>query len=348
MKTVTTISVAILLQFVSFGQIKNYQSGHNRGFKIVSEKTSLTITPVNNTTIGNPKNLFSVSEASVGIATAIIKGTVGIVKSQVKKNAEKYVGEFSCFNSEQCFYAVDASNQVTLSTLPELTISREVILKKNSPTGNIVTKIVLKPELSSDLTEFRYKFDSYKYDYSIAKTKKAFKYLDVLITIKFKAFSLIDGEYKTTDVSTTLAIPGVEANETKVENLSIYSGWIPLPPFQQEEEPLEKVESSTTNPSTDSITTTTKKFDDKGKLISYEKVEVEKSTNPGKQTTQKKVENIKATTKPSCVNYEFEVIVSESNKYKIKAKNMADSVDSNADAISGLLEAILDGLKKGE
>ena len=318
-KVIITIVVAIMLQTQVCCQLVNYDD--NGKFKILAEKTNISITGVN-TKIKPEAQAAGLIAAAGAILPPVIDLFVTNIKEKAKKNALAYKGEYKSFVSGEKFYT---SNDYV--SLPKLTLTRKI--KKTDGADDVAVNIELIAELSADKTAFRYYIkDKCEYKYSIAKTKGDYDYLDVNIEIKFKSISINKEEYKLNDLRTTIVtIPMVHVGKTTTLAEAVYSGWIPLPPRSTakktdvepvtEEKTVVKTNNAGVKESTKEETTTKKSNSEE-----YEKL----ADNTGL--------------------YEIEITVTETNPYKIKAENKQKIIESSSEPGTEVLKAVLKELTR--
>lgn len=188
-------------------------------------------------------------------------------------------------------------------------------------------------ELSDDKTAFRYKLKSVTYNYSIAKTKKNYDYIDAGLEIKFKALVLNKSQYEVKDLrGTTLIIPMIHVGNTYTVDgsASIYSGWIPFP-----QKPTIEQTAEITERETKTVVTDIKKG---GTLSPQEE-------NKQVTTSSKRAKDVIILNKLASL-YEIEINVIETNPYKIKAENKQKLIEENADNGTALLKVIAEILFK--
>lgn len=313
-KTIVTIVAAIMLQTQVYCQLVNYND--NGKVKILAEKTSLSIEGVN-TKLKPDEEAAGIIAATGAILPPLIDLVVSGVKEKVKKNALAYKGEYKSFASGENFYINN-----DYASLPKLTLTRTI--KKTDGTIATAVNIELVPELSEDKTAFRYYIkDKCEYNYTVAKTKGNYDYMDLNIEIKFKSLSINKEEYKLNDLRTTIiSIPMVHVGQTTQLSEKIYSGWIPLPP-----------RSTTKNTEIKPVTEekTVVKTDNDGK----EEKTSEKTTTKKSNTEEydKLADNTGL--------YEVEITVTETNPYKIKAENKQTIIESSSESGTAILKAVV-------
>jgi hypothetical protein len=225
-KTILFTLLAVVAQNQLFAQLKNY--GREGKIKIIADKTTLKITHTQVPIFQAPADqkmqtpLLAVASAVISPAITFIEKTI---KEKAKKDALAYNASYKCNASGQGFY-----NNSGVTDLPKLTLKRRI----KTIDGEELTAVDIDfiPEMSSDKTAFRYFVkNKCKYNYSIAKTKRFYDFIDLTFEIKFKSIYVKDAEYKIEDLRiTTLSIPMVEVGNTQQLSEEAYSGWIPLPP----------------------------------------------------------------------------------------------------------------------
>lgn len=312
-KVIITIVAAIVLPIQVYCQLINYND--KGSVKLLAEKTTLSIIGVNAKL--TPDEQFAGLIAAAGaILPPIIDLVVTNIKEKVKKNALSYKGEYKGFVSGEKFYMSNDN-----ASLPKLTLTRKIKLKADQ-SDQVAVKIEIIPELSSDQTAFRYKIqDKCEYNYSIAKTKCKYDYIDVNIEIKFKSLSIIKDEYKLNDLRTTIiTLPMVHVGNTKALSESVYSGWIPLPPRS------------------------TAKYIDT-EPVTEEKIVIKTNNTGVKDTTKEETSTKKSNSErfdklaDNTGLYEIEISVTETNPYKIKAENKQTLVESSSESGTAILKA---------
>jgi hypothetical protein len=260
--------------------------------------------------------------AAGSILTPVVDLVVKSVQQKVKKNALAYKGEFKCSVSGDKFY----KNDVT-AALPKLTMKR--IIKSTDGTDQVAVEIELVPELSEDKTAFRYFVkDKCVYNYSIAKTKGDYDYIDLNIEIKIKNIFINKGEYKIDDLrTTTINIPMIHVGKTKQVEEKVYSGWIPLPTRstgkKKEAAPIKEE-------------TTVVKTNKEGVI----------ETNKEETTVKKSDAEDYGQIKDNTGLYEIEITATETNPYKIKAENKQELIESSSESVTDIFKAIIESLTK--
>lgn len=320
-KLIITSILVLLLDASVFCQLKNYNESGK--VKILTEETMLTIDGLN--TKEKPvEPMFVGTAAAIG---SILPSAVGyvmeVVGEKLKRNALAYKGEYICSGSEENFY-----NNKSDTLLPKLTIRR--IIKTVDNVDLDAARIILIPELSKDRTAFRYYVSSdFKYDYSIARTKGKYDYIDLTLEINFKSISLNKSEYKINDLrTTTISVPQILVGKAYSIKEKHYSGWIPLPPKST----LKIVLPSD---STREIKTTAK-TNNEGKT--------EKSKEETK-VTKFKIDDTKIIADNTGL-YEVSVKAVETNPYKIKVENRQQFIENTNESLTGLIEAVTKAITK--
>jgi hypothetical protein len=319
-KLIITFLVAYLSQSQVYSQLKNYND--NGKVKIIAENTTLSITTVDAKLVSD-NQVAGLAVAAGAILSPVIDLIVNSVKEKAKKNALAYKGEFKCSTSEENFYKNN-----DYAALPKITIKR--VIKTFGGDDKKAVEIEMVPELSTDKTAFRYFIkDKFTYNYSIAKTKGSYDFIDLNLEIKFKSLSINKDEYKINDLrTTTINIPMIHVGKTTQLSEGVYSGWIPLPPR--------------------SNVKFTKKSDD-----STEDKTIIKTTSNGKKETTKEETTI---TKHDVSDYEkiadntglyeVEITATETNPYKIKAENKKEIIESSSESATGILKAVIESFTK--
>jgi hypothetical protein len=304
-------------------QLKNFSD--NQSIKILAEKTTLKITGID-TELKQEMQLATLAAAAATILPPVFDLVVKSVKEKSKKNALAYKGEYRCSASEEKFY-----KNAKTAALPDLTITRVIIPKDiKNKNDTLAVKIDLEPDISKDFTAFRYYVkDTCVINYSIAKTKGRYDYIDLKLEIKFRSISINKGEYKIDDLrTTTISIPMIHVGKTKQLTEKVYSGWIPMPPRSNFKTILP---SDTTKE--DKYIITTKNKTDKETLK--------------EETTIKKylVEDYEGLQNNTGL-YEIEIIATETNPYKIKSENKQETIESSSEPVTNILKAIVQSLTK--
>jgi len=296
--------VSCLLQTYSYCQLKNYNN--NGKILILGEKTTLFVNGVSTIIVPEERDVGLLAAAGT-ILPPVVDLVVNNIKAKSEKNALSYIGEYKCSSSGDKFYIDNSS-----AALPMITFRREIKTKKGLDTTAV--EIVLVPELSTDKTAFRYSIrDNIVYNYSIAKTKGRYDFIDLNIVITFKSISICKNEYKISDLRTTaIVIPMIPVGKTTKPSDRVYSGWIPLPPRSDS---LIKQKVQGTGEGTTDLNNNDPVY---GKI----------TFNTGL--------------------YEIEITVTETNPYKIKAENKNKIVETSSESATGILKAIIETLTKEE
>jgi hypothetical protein len=308
------ITGIIIFQAQAFNQIVNYND--KGSIKILTGKATLTITAVD-VRLKPEKQMAGLIEAAGTILPPAAVLLVKTIQEKAAKDALAYQGEYKCFNSNEKFYR---SND--FASLPKLTVKRTI--KTTDGNDLLAVELDLVPELSEDKTAFRYfVFDKCVYNYSIAKTKGVYDYIDLNLEINFKSISVNQEAYKISDLRTTvLDIPMIHVGATTRLDEKVYSGWIPLPPR-----------------STAKVT--------EGSVDKKDVKTVTKTNNVGNKETTKEetthtdydVENYEKLSDNTGL-YEVEIKDVETNPYKIKACNKQEMIENTSDYMAKLLKAI--------
>jgi len=318
-KLIFTILATVVLQSQVYSQLKNYND--NGKIKILTEKTTLSITEVE-TPLTQTQQGAALLAAAGNILTPVVDLVVKSVQEKVKKNALAYKGEFKCSVSGDKFYKNDV-----VAALPKLTMKR--IIKSTDGTDQVAVEIELVPELSEDKTAFRYFVkDKCVYNYSIAKTKGDYDYIDLNIEINIKNIFINKGEYKIDDLrTTTINIPMIHVGKTKPLEEKVYSGWIPLPTRstgkKKEAAPIKEE-------------TTVVKTNKEGVI----------ETNKEETTVKKSDAEDYGQIKDNTGLYEIKIIATETNPYKIKAENKQKIIESSSESGTEILKAVIKELTK--
>lgn len=320
MKTTTLSLLATLFMLSSCNSFRNYNEKSNQ--RIVSEKTTLTITPVKART-ETPQVAGLVTAIST-IGPTLIDLGVKSIQQKLKADALKYTGTYKASNSAQNFRLTEKDIQ-----LPKLNVKKEILLLNDLSNPVNAVDFDLIPIPSDDQTAFRYKLDNttFKYLYSTAKLKGAYIYIDLTIDIKIKSLSVVSGEYKLNDIrSVTMTIPKVKVGSPSISD-EIYSGWIPmLPKSSIDTEVKVDVEDYKVTTKTDASNKSTTTSE---KIIT-------------KDIVKKKANQVNINTGL----YEIEVIVTEINPAKINAEQRAAFAEATSESGTAALKALIDVLTK--
>lgn len=214
--------VATALAGQAYGQVRNY-TDHGR-INALAGKATLTITGVETKLTPDIQSAALLAAAGT-ILPPVADLVVSAVEQQVKKNARAYQGTWQASMSGDRFYRNN-----DFAALPKLVLTRTVKLKNE--TDLTVVEIELVPELSADQTAFRYSVRGpFRYDYSLAKTRGRYSYIDIELEITFRSIYVSKETYKVSDLRTTsILIPMVAVGRAGRIPEKAYSGWIPLPP----------------------------------------------------------------------------------------------------------------------
>lgn len=314
-KLILTLVITAGLQTTVICQLKNYNDKGRH--KFLTEKTTLTMTGIE-TKLSKDQQFAGLVAAAGAILSPVIDLAVTNIKEKVKKNALAYKGEYKCSASGDSFY-LSPDN----AALPKLIIKRTILAKDGN--HKVAVEIELVPELSEDKTAFRYSVkDKCIYNYSIAKTRGDYDYIDLNLVILFKSIYINKTEYKIADLrTTTLNIPMVHVGETNKLDEKSYSGWIPLP------------------------TRSTAKKKEAGPI--KEEKTIVKTNNAGVKETSKEETTINKSDieeyekiKVNTGLYEIEITVTETNPYKIKVENKQTIIESSSESVTAILKAIIE------
>ena len=304
-------------------QLGNYDQ--NGSVKILSQKAWIAIT----TTEVEVKSEKEAAGAILsGLVGPLVDVGVAAAKEKAKANAAKYKSSFTVNASASAFWA--SKNKVNL---PTLTIHRRVTKKDGTEADALM--ITLKPELSPDKTAFRFVAkDGFTLTYSSAKTKSNYDFIDITVDIKFKALLVNKSQYELKDLrGTTISIPMIKVGTSSFSGGSSYeSGWFPLPAI-----PTIEVETDVTEVETKEITVTGTK-DAKAVNDKY---------SSDTKTIKKRTKD-KETLSTKSGLYEFEITVTESNPYKIKAENKQKMIEATGEVSGTLLKSLAESLLKKE
>jgi len=322
MKKIPIFLLCLLLSVAISAQLKNYNQ--NGGNKTFSDNTHLQITK-------RAVSIGVVQQSFGAVLGALLPPTIDFISTAVKQGAKRrallFKGEFKADASESGFY-----KDVNTINLPDLTLTRKIMLKgQNAATDAVVIK--LTAELSEDKTAFRYKLASVVYNYSIAKTKGNYDYIETGLEIKLKTVALIKDQYEVKDLrGTTLVIPMIKVGDTySVDpNVPIYSGWLPFPPKPSIEMELNKIEKEVRTV----VSKTTKDGKQQPDETNIEETSVAKKSN----------ETLTETDNASV--YEIEVNVVETNPYKIKAENKQQLIENSSETGVSLIKAVFEQIFK--
>ncbi|MNK09418.1 hypothetical protein D3C87_273770 [compost metagenome] len=320
MKRTTLLVLALSVALQASSQLRNYNDAGT--VKILSEKTTLKITPVD-AKIEPDKNGAALVAAVGIIAPAVIDLVVKAVQEKVKKDALKYIGIYKATGSAEGFY-----KSPTYAALPGFTIKREIMLMDG--TLKTAAEFSFVPEFSMDRTAFRLKLipAGFTYDYSVAKLKAPYNYIDVAVEVKIKGLSVSAGNYKLTDLGTVIVnIPMVRPGTTYTVPADLYSGWIQL---------LPKSSFDKTGNKMDSVSKTTSTYN--------EVLRRQVSSLTEKVTSTTFAAKIPATPTLNSGLYEVEVTATETNPYKIRAEQKTALVDSTAESGTALLKALIEAV----
>ncbi|AOM79535.1 hypothetical protein [Pedobacter steynii] len=320
MKTFYIIALAAIFCLDSSAQIKNYDN--TGSIKIIGEKTTLKL-------IKKEISLETGEEAggllaAVGtIAPALINLGVKAVQEKIKREALKYTGTYKASGSADGFYADPGYVKP-----PIVQIERMVLISGNKP--DTASRIIFIPELSMDKTAFRFRLDprSFKYRYSVAKIRPGYNALDLTVEIKVRSLTIASGEYKLSELRTVLVtIPMVQVNAVNLPGNDIVSGWIPFPP---------KSSFETTGVKSDTVTKVTRSENILTKKTAAHSAESSITSTSGVKVPLANVDSFGP--------YEVEVVVTETNPFKIKAEQRTAFVDLTAESATALLQAILEAV----
>ncbi len=318
-KVILTVLTAITLQTQVYCQLVNYSDEGK--VKILAEKTTLSIEGVN-TKLKSDKQVAGIIVAAGAILPPVIDLVVSIVKEKTKKNALAYKGEYKSSASGENFYINN-----DYASLPKLTLIRTI--KKENGAIDSAVNIELVPKLSHDKTAFRYYIkEKCEYNYSVAKTKGDYDYIDLNIEVKLKSLSIDKDEYKLNDLRTTIvSIPMVHVGQTKQLADTVYSGWIPLPPRST-------AKSNEVKPVTEEKVVIKTDKDDKQEKTT--EITISKKSNTDEY--DKLADNTGL--------YEVEITVTETNPYKIKAENKQVIIESSSESGTEIVKAVIKELTK--
>ncbi len=323
MKTLLTIilTVACVTNLAAQTRVYNTEGGE----KILTQKSGLLISKV-------PIAIASDKEAA-GITSATIIGPlidigVNYAKEKIKQNAKKFESTFSVRASESGFWKDEKNIR-----LPKLKIWKKVLLKGETKYRSAL-EIALVPALSEDKQAFRYAIESVVCHYSGAKTKGQYDYVELKLDVTFRSLMLNDSKYEVKDLrGFSITIPGIKTDGSTNSfsgDEAIYSAWLPL---------VQKPTITLETDKTTRETTTTKSTGTKeGKPVNDELVTETKVLKEKTSDTQK--------LEAEAGTYEFEVSVTETNPYKIKADQIDQQVEKTSDSITSLLKAIFAADKK--
>lgn len=240
MKNLKLFGILIFLHGYCVAQTKVYTDGHKEN--IVSSKTSVTVEAgsaiamqvdqIKSIDLG----LYSIMETAEETNTTEYDLSEGIesglnlinsvTKSVVESDTGLYEASFSGSCSGTGFYNDSKVNP------PIIHVNRTVRLKRDNEKEITAIDLTLTPEISPDGLAFRYSTNlPFTYNYTSAKQKRGFKYVDSRITIKFTYYSNVKGERK----SETMQEVSLNLNAMKTskspQSVNENSGWILLPPI---------------------------------------------------------------------------------------------------------------------
>lgn len=318
----------ISLLFVAIASCRSQLENYNTdgAVKIVTQKAWLSIDQDSEKEVKNEKEAAGAVIGS--ILAPLVDVGFAVAKEKAKQNAAKYKSSFVVSASGSGFWA--GENKVKLPVL--------TIMRKATPTGGLeasAMKLTLRPELSPDKTAFRYTVaDPFIYLYSTAKTDGVYDYIDVTLDIKFKALIVAKGQYEVKDLrGTSIVIPALRPGQASLPSEGMTaSGWLPFPA-----KPSLEVETDVTE---QEIKTVEEKGSKEGKNVNDKVVTDTKTLKKRAKETQ--------TLKTNAGLYEFEITVTESNPYKIKAENKQQLTEASADSSASFLKAIIDAIFKKE
>ncbi|RZJ73071.1 hypothetical protein [Flavobacterium sp.] len=320
------VVLGVLSILVSYSQKRNFTDKGK--INVYGETVCLTVTE-NPVCVDSCKKADGSSVLIGALAATVIPAVVDfmvpVIKQKVKNNALSYTGTYKAVVSRHNFYSKKSE-----ALLPSFKIDRTILVKEGDGiVPRQATQIAVGSEISNDKTAFRFSIaDDLIYSYSKAKTTGDYDYLDLQIEIKVKSMSVVKGEQKLIELRTVLIdVPIVHVGTTNKLRNTYYSGWIPLPARSQSKG---EVKTKTT----DQKTTSTSK--DKKSAVVVEKIESEKTENGFVDIDG-----------PSC-QYELEVIVTETNPYKIRAENKKEMIDASSEAGAAVLKALTAGLIKSD
>lgn len=311
-RKILLLTATILLQTQIYSQLKNYNDKGN--VNVIAESTVITITELS-TNLKPERQMAGLIAASGEVLPPVIDLVIKTVQQKAKKNALAYTGQYKNVVSGDNFYKSNLE-----VSLPKLTLTRTI----RTTSGIIVAvELDLIPEISDDKTAFRYYIkDKCIYNYSIAKTKGDYDYVDLDIEIRFKSLFVNKEAYRFEELRTTsINVPMIHVGNTKQLEEKIYSGWIPLPTRSdvkkdpdiiREEKSVERTLNNGTIEKTIEITLTKKSNND-----NFEKI----SDYTGL--------------------YEIAVTVTETNLYKIKAENRNEIIEGSSESGTNFLNAML-------
>jgi hypothetical protein len=310
-----TFVVLIMLQMHAFCQLKNY---NDKGcIRILADRATLTITGIE-VKLKADKQMAGLIAAAGSILPPAADFIIKTIEEKVAKNVLAYQGEYKCFNSSEKFYRNN-----DFASLPKLTIKRTI--KTTDGVDQTAAELDLLPELSEDKTAFRYFiFEKCIYNYSIAKTKRKYDYIDLNLEINFRSISVDKEEYKISNLrTTTIDVPLVHVGITTHLDEKIYSGWIPLPPrstAKVNEPVIEKKDTKT--------------------VIKTNNAGVKDTTREETIHADYNVEDFQQLSDNTGL-YEIDIKVTETNPYKIKASNRQELMENTGDSMSKLLKSII-------
>lgn len=308
----------------AWAQTKNYNAAGK--VPILSDKVHLQIEVVSDSLTKTNKESAGVLLGS--LLPPVIDFGMTAIKSLNKRNALKYKAEYKASASKDAFFR-DESHV----NLPGLILTRQIVLKDGGRAVNAVS-ILLQPELSADRNAFRYRLQSVTYNYSIAKTRRSYDYIEAALDIKFKNVTINKNQYEVKDARiTSIVIPMIKLGDTYTidPKQPICSGWIPFP----SKPVIEQTKDVTEGEIKRTVTEVTKNG----------VPQPAETTTQTTSTQKKQIKDLVVVNEKSGM-YEIEITVTETNPYKIKAENKQQIIEDTSDPATNLLKTVVSTLTK--
>lgn len=303
---------AFLLALPATAQLKNYNS--DGSVHIVATRVTLSIQGVN-TRLRPSLEAFVPLELAGSLLPAAVGLASETIKEGLKRRAESYTGMYSATTSGDGFYL-----NTDFAQLPALVVERSI--KTRDGSWIVAAQFKLVPEISKDKAAFRYQLgDGIVYNYSIARTKGDYDYLNIDMAIDFRSIALKKDEYILNEGSLTrLRLPAIHVGNENVPDDSIYSGWLPMPA---------RLQGTIVGNRVDKVTE-----------------EFEKDGHVEKEVTTKTTHNVaqQVTLTDDTGVYEVRVTVTESNPFKVPAAYREQLFREVADPGTDVLNALIDQL----
>lgn len=203
------------------------EHSETRGIETLTERVTLGIMPVK-TRVADERE--TILPAIAAVAVPLIDVGMSALKANLEKRSKEYQASYRCANSADAFYE---SRQFV--NLPELTIRRSITVPdRSSTTGSRSMNaliIELTPELSADRHAFRYKVKSVTMNYSKARTKGRFDYIDVQLDVVFRSLAIEGPKQDVINLRAfSLIIPSVKPHTLYDPESLPRTNWLPFPP----------------------------------------------------------------------------------------------------------------------